>query len=138
MKRNKTIVIGCGRLGSSIATNLSLSGNNVIVIDSNKDSFRRLSDGFNGYTIVGDATDIIFLNEQFLDEASKAIIVTNDDNVNLYVAHLCTYIFNVPKVYIRLADNSKSVLLNDDRIKAIYPFILSINEMDKLFKGDEE
>ncbi len=55
--RKKTFIIGCGRLGSSIALDAYARGDNVTVIDIDENSFDRLSDSFAGYTEVADATD---------------------------------------------------------------------------------
>lgn len=142
MKKNKTLVIGCGRLGSSIATHLSTIGKNVIMIDKDLTAFKKLADAFNGYTIDGDATDVEFLSKAFIDEANTVIIVTDDDNVNIFVSHICYHIFKVPSIYIRLADNNKAELIKDTNIKAIYPFLLSYNEFLSLYafdldRGDE-
>ena len=56
--KNTIVVIGCGRLGSSIANYASQSGEDVIVIDAEKDSFDRLDDVFSGYAKTADATDV--------------------------------------------------------------------------------
>ncbi len=136
MKKNKSIVIGCGRLGSSIATHLSTNGKNVIMIDKEASSFRRLADAFNGYTLEGDATDIEFLTKSFIKEATSVTIVTDNDNVNIFVAHICFHIFKVPSIFIRLADNKKSKLLENTNIKAIYPFILSFDEFVSMYNED--
>ena len=45
------IVVGCGRVGSQLATLLSVEGHNVTVIDQDDEAFRRLGTTFNGVTI---------------------------------------------------------------------------------------
>ena len=45
------LIIGCGRLGASIANSLSNRNMNVTIIDSNKDSFRKLSPSFGGLAL---------------------------------------------------------------------------------------
>ena len=64
------------------------------------------------------------------------IITTNDDDVNIFLADVCQYIFDVPNIYVRLSDNNKEKIIDSNRIKAIYPFILSINEFGNLFKDN--
>ena len=61
--KNKTLIVGCGRLGSSIANKCSLEGKNIIVVDQSADAFDKLSDSFGGYTMIGDVTDPAFLDE---------------------------------------------------------------------------
>ncbi len=45
------IVVGCGRVGSQLATLLSVEGHNVVVIDRDPEAFKRLGTLFNGITI---------------------------------------------------------------------------------------
>lgn len=134
MKKNKTIVIGCGRLGSGIATKLSSEGRNVIVIDKTETSFRRLGDKFNGYSIVGDATDIDFLKENFILESNTLIITTEDDNINIFLADIALNIFDIENIIIRLNDPLKEKIIDTTRIKTILPYKLSYNEFESIFK----
>ncbi len=50
---NYTIVIGCGRLGVTLANTLSDKGGNVTIIDKNNDAFRKLSPSFGGLSLTG-------------------------------------------------------------------------------------
>ena len=58
MLEKKIVVVGCGRLGASIANDLYEQGEDVIVIDKNEDSFRKLSDSFGGLTYVNEGTRV--------------------------------------------------------------------------------
>lgn len=136
MKRNKFIVIGSGRLGSNIATSMSELGEDVIIIDAVDDSFRKLQESFSGYQVVGDATDLTILENSYIKQAKTAVITTDSDNVNIYLAHICFYVYNVPKIFVRLSDTDKGKLLDGTTIKAIYPFNLSYSEFMDL--NDEE
>jgi trk system potassium uptake protein TrkA len=136
MKRNKFIVIGSGRLGSNIATSMSELGEDVIIIDAIDDSFRKLQESFSGYQVVGDATDLTILENSYIKQAKTAVITTDSDNVNIYLAHICFYVYNVPKIFVRLSDTDKGKLLEGTTIKAIYPFNLSYSEFMDL--NDEE
>ncbi|MGL4949183.1 MAG: potassium channel family protein [Anaeroplasmataceae bacterium] len=133
MKKNKTIVIGCGRLGSSIATMLSTKGKNVIMIDKDSISFRKLADAFNGYTIEGDATDVEFLSKVYIKDASSVIIVSDNEDANIFIAHVCQYIFDVENIFARIFDSNKAKLLDQSRVSLICPFILSRNEFADLY-----
>lgn len=136
MKRNKFVVIGSGRLGSNIATSMSELGEDVIIIDAVDDSFRKLQESFSGYQVVGDATDLTILENSYIKHAKTAVITTDSDNVNIYLAHICFYVYNVPKIFVRLSDTDKGKLLDGTSIKAIYPFNLSYSEFMDL--NDEE
>lgn len=138
MKRNKFIVIGSGRLGANIATKMSEEGEDVIIIDAKDDSFRKLQESFSGYEVVGDATDLQLLENAYIKHAKTVVITTDSDNVNIYLAHICYYVYNVPKIFVRLADTDKGRLLEGTYIKAIYPFLLSLNEFMTMNEEEED
>jgi len=136
--RNKFIVVGCGRLGSSLANRASQRGDSVIVIDSFAGSLERLDDSFAGFSIVGDATDRSVLTEQYLRTAETLLITTGDDNVNLFLATLAAKVFEVPKVYVRFADPDFSILVSGLNVQAVYPAELSFRQLEKMMEEDEQ
>lgn len=128
--RNKILIIGCGRLGAIIADRASARGENVIVLDQEESSFKKLDDAFTGFKVTGDATDINLLKEDcYIDSVEEAIIVTGNDNVNLFLSHLFGMIYKIPKVYVRFDDPDKDILITGiPNVKAIYPTDLSANK----------
>ena len=128
--RNKILIIGAGRLGSIIADRASSRGENVIVLDENDSSFRKLDEAFTGFKVTGDATDIALLKQDcYIDSVEEVVIVTGNDNTNLFLAHLCALIFKITNVYVRFDDPDKDILLNGvPNVKAIYPSDLSANK----------
>jgi len=96
------IVVGSGRVGSQLATLLSIDGHNVTVIDKDADSFRRLGTAFNGVTIRGLGFDEDVLEEAGISECDAFAAVTNLDNTNLMAAEVARKIFGVPHVVARL------------------------------------
>ena len=96
------IVVGCGRVGSQLATMLSVEGHNVTVIDRDEDAFRRLGSTFNGVTIKGLGFDEEVLDEAGIREADVFAAVTDLDNTNLMAAEVARKIFGVPHVVARL------------------------------------
>ena len=138
MKRDKFVVIGCGRFGGQVATERSEEKLDVIVIDEDESSFRKLHDNFGGFKQVGDATQLDILKEGKIDEALNVLIATNRDNVNILIANICDKIFGVPNIYIRLMDTEKEALIESKNIHAIYPYKLSLKSFSEQFNQDEE
>ncbi len=132
-----TIIIGCGRLGAKIANTLSDKGENVLVIDKNGDSFRRLSSDFGGLSIVGDGTDFEVLKEAQIQNASVVMVVTNKDNRNIMAAQMAKDVFKVPHVVARLYDPEKKKVFQDEKIHVICPSLLSIQEIRFLLEESE-
>lgn len=127
-----TVIIGCGRLGANIANTLSNEGENVLIVDENRDSFRRLSSSFGGLTIAGNGTDLDVLKESGLERADVVIAVTNDDNTNIMVAQIARDVFQVEKVIARLYDSEREAVYQEFGINTICPAVLSVKEIDKL------
>lgn len=136
--RNKTLIIGCGNLGATIANKFSTEGKNIMVVDTDTKSFERLSDRFSGYTIVGDVTDLETLEEAYITSAKEIVITTGDDNTNLFVAHIARKIYDVPSIYVRLSDPDSEVLLEGMDIHAIYPLELSFDKFNLMRGGKKK
>lgn len=96
------VVVGCGRVGSQLATLLSVEGHNVVVIDRDAESFKRLGTTFNGVTIKGLGFDEEVLEEAGTRDCDAFAAVTNLDNTNLMAAEVARKIFNVPHAVARL------------------------------------
>lgn len=130
-----TIIIGCGRLGSNLANTLSNEGKNVLIMDENKNAFRRLAPNFGGLSVVGNGTDLEKLQEAQMETASSVVAVTNNDNTNIMVAQIARDLFGVKKVIARLHDPERESVYQQLGINTICPAVLSANKIDKLLNG---
>ncbi len=101
------VIVGCGRLGSQLATKLSEEGHDVAVVDRDPDNFSRLSDEFNGATITGVGFDIQVLRSAGIERADGFAAVSDGDNMNIMAAQVAKTIFNVPMVIARVFDPVK-------------------------------
>lgn len=133
--KNKALIIGCGRLGASIANKISKEGKNVLIIDRSESSFELLDDSFSGYKIVGDVTDTATLEEAYITSAKDVVIATGDDNVNLFLVYLSREIYDVPNIYVRLDDPDLASLLDGKRVNVILPFQLSLDKFSFMRGG---
>lgn len=131
-RKNYTIIIGCGRLGANLADSLSNSGENVLVIDENKDNFKRLSSNFGGLTLTGDGTDLNKLVEANIKDATTVIAVTDDDNTNIMVAQLAKELFETKQIIARIYDPECESIYNNLGINTICPSTLSSIEISKI------
>jgi len=132
-----TIIVGCGRLGASLANTLSDGGGNISVIDKNPNAFRKLSPSFGGIAVTGDATEMNVLNNAEIEKATAIISVTNNDNTNIMVAQLAKELFNIGQVIARLYDPDRECVYREFGIDTICPAELSTKEIDKLLGATE-
>src|SRR5437764_14170023 len=79
----KIVILGCGRVGSTLATMLDQAGHEVSVIDFSSEAFQRLSPDFRGETIPGNGVDEEVLIRAGIREAGAFAAVTNGDNRNI-------------------------------------------------------
>lgn len=128
----KVLVAGCGRFGACLASSLSEADYDVIVIDKCAASFKRLSDSFGGFEIVGDASDMNVLERSGIKDCYLVLVVTDNDNVNCMIAQIASTLYQIKQVVIRLHDPDKEKLLDQTTIKAIYPALLSIQEFEHI------
>jgi len=104
----KIIIVGCGRMGSGLAQELSLSGHDITVIDSDSNSFFRLGNNFKGKSIKGIGFDRDILIEAGIERADAIAALTSNDEANAVVARMSREIFRVPKVIAGLTENPKA------------------------------
>ncbi len=119
------VIVGCGRLGSLLAGQLSAQGHSVVVIDQQEATFGGLSSEFSGFQIVGDAAEMATLRKAKVDKADCLLAVTSEDNVNLMVAQIAKTFFETPTVLARVFDPAREAIYQELEIETISPTQLS-------------
>lgn len=102
------MIVGCGRVGSTLALSLISSGHSVAVVDRKSDAFFRLRDNFAGQTITGIGFDRDVLEQAGIKEASAVAAVTNGDNSNILVARVARESFGIENVVARISDPKRA------------------------------
>lgn len=102
------VIVGCGRVGSTLALSLISSGHSVAVVDRKSDAFFRLRDNFAGQTITGIGFDRDVLEQAGIKEASAVAAVTNGDNSNILVARVARESFGIENVVARISDPKRA------------------------------
>ena len=135
---NRTIVIGCGKLGATIANDRWKSGKNVVVVDKMESSFLHLNKDFSGETMIASAMDLDDIEKAGIKSANEVIIVTGDDNINIYLAYaICNKYCRNIDIFVRLDDEQRGVLLEDLPVKTIYPLELSFEQYKNSREGGD-
>ena len=102
------VIVGCGRVGSTLAIELIASGHTVAVIDRKPDAFKRLGENFSGLTIAGIGFDRDLLQEAGIERAQAVAAVTNGDNSNILIARVAREKFGIEKVVARIYDPKRA------------------------------
>jgi trk system potassium uptake protein TrkA len=98
------VIMGCGRVGSTIAHILEDRGNTVAVIDRDPDAFRRLRPAFKGDRITGIGFDRAVLIQAGIEHADAFAAVSSGDNSNIIAARVVRETFAIQRVAARIYD----------------------------------
>lgn len=98
------VILGCGRVGSSVARSLDAAGHNVTVIDQVEQQFKRLGSGYKGRTVVGTGIDEDVLRNAGIEDSDVFVAVTNGDNTSIMASQIAREVFGVRHVITRLYD----------------------------------
>jgi trk system potassium uptake protein TrkA len=128
----KVIIGGCGRVGAQLATKLSHEGHEVVVIDKDPISFRRLGKLFKGTTVRGMVFDRDTLEKAGTDRADAYVAVTSGDNSNVVSATIAREIFRVPKVVARIYDPRRAEIYRRLGIQTVSSVTWAANEISSL------
>jgi trk system potassium uptake protein TrkA len=102
------VIMGCGRVGSTLAHALEKRGHTVAVIDQDPDAFRRLGADFTGLTVTGTGYDRDVLVAAGIERAEGFAAVSSGDNSNIISARLARETFNVQRVVARIYDPKRA------------------------------
>ncbi|MDX6285307.1 MAG: trk/ktr system potassium uptake protein [Frankiales bacterium] len=102
------VIMGCGRVGSSLAHILEAQGHTVAVIDRNPEAFRRLGPDFEGRRITGFGFDRDTLHEAGIEKAGAFAAVSNGDNSNIIAARVARETFGIESVVARIYDPGRA------------------------------
>lgn len=102
------VIMGCGRVGSTLAHILEDSGHSVAIIDRDPQAFRRLRAGFRGRRVTGVGFDRDVLEEAGIESAGAYVAVSSGDNSNIISARVARETFGVDNVVARIYDSRRA------------------------------
>lgn len=100
----RTIIVGCGRVGAGLASQLAEEGHEVVILDQTTEAFRRLAPDFRGQALRGDGTDESVLRRAGAEGADWFLALTNGDNRNILAAQLASESFGIEHVVCKIND----------------------------------
>lgn len=102
------VIMGCGRVGSTLALSLEDRNHTVSVIDLERDAFKRLGPDFNGDKITGVGFDQGVLEKAGIRRADAFAAVSSGDNSNIIAARVAREQFGVGNVVARIYDPGRA------------------------------
>src|SRR3989442_15056315 len=98
----KALIIGCGRVGSSIALQLASEEWEVTVVDENEDALSRLGSNWPGAFVVGHGMDADLLREAGLGDTDAAVVATDGDHTNILISQVAQKGLGIERLVARL------------------------------------
>jgi len=102
------VIMGCGRVGATLALSLESQGHAVAIIDTNSAAFRRLGNRFEGKKVTGLGFDRDTLLEAGIEQAYAFAAVSNGDNSNILAARVARETYGVEHVVARIYDPGRA------------------------------
>ena len=118
------LIVGCGRLGGSLATRLVAAGQDVTVLDHDRRNFdANLPRGFKGRTVEGMEIDNDVLRRAGIERADALAAVSRDESTNMMAADVAKKIFKVPRIVVRIDEPRMADLYRAEGFEVISPIV---------------
>jgi trk system potassium uptake protein TrkA len=137
------LIVGCGRVGSSIARTMLAEGHEVSVLDEDPEAVAQLEKGqtqgwedLGGSFTVGTALEIDALLEAGIDRADAFIASTDGDNTNLVIAQIAQRRFNVATVVVRVLDPARAQWYEEQGLKTVSPTQIAIDMLHDAVRAE--
>jgi trk system potassium uptake protein len=98
------VIMGCGRVGSTLAHILEDREASIAIIDRDPEAFRRLRSSFKGERVTGIGFDRAVLIQAGIERADAFAAVSSGDNSNIIAARVARETFGVLRVAARIYD----------------------------------
>ncbi len=103
----KAVIIGCGRVGSSVAKQLASEGWDVTCVDENEEALSRLG-AWKGGFMVGHGMDRDVLEQAGASDAQAAVVATDGDNSNIVIGQILQRRYGIQCVVVRVLDPARA------------------------------
>ena len=107
----RIIIVGCGKVGSTLVEILSNEGNDITIIDKNPQKLESLTNTFDVMGIEGNGASFTTQEEAGIKNADLMIAVTNSDELNLLCCTVAKQVGNCATIArVRTPEYNKEVL----------------------------
>ncbi len=129
----KIVIVGCGRVGSTLARTMAEAGHEVSIVDERVSSFARLGEDFSGQMVVGSGVDEEILRRAGIENADCFASVTNGDNRNIMAAQIAKEVFDVARVITRIYDPIRAEVYRELGLETICPTTIGAALLEEFF-----
>lgn len=134
----RIVIMGCGRVGASLASDFSREGNDVTVLDVDPTAFRFLDDDFTGNKVVGSGIDADVLKRAHIEGADAFVSATRGDNRNVMAAQIAKHVFGVPVVATRVFDPLREEMYRNMGLRTINPTRVQSKRLKRVVEAQDD
>jgi trk system potassium uptake protein len=131
------MIVGSGRVGSSVARKMLGEGHEVSVLDEDPEAIAQLEKGMDdswvdagGSFTVGTALEMEALEEAGIERADAFVASTDGDNTNLVIAQIAQKRFNIKTVVVRVLDPARASWYEQQGLRTVCPTKIAIAELE--------
>ena len=133
----KALIIGCGRVGSTIALQLQKEGWEVTVIDESEDALGRLGENWPGTFLVGHGMDTHVLRDAGIEDMDAVVACTDGDNTNIVVGQVAQKMFGIDCVVVRVLDPKRAEFYASHGLRTVCPTSSAISVLSEAVRACE-
>ena len=133
----RALVIGCGRVGSSVALQLAEEGWDVTAVDGKEEALGRLGEKWAGGFVVGHGMDVDVLRRAGIEDADAVVVATNGDNTNLVIGQVAQKRFDIQCVVVRVLDPARADFYRELGLRTVCPTKTAIDVLTEAVRACE-
>jgi trk system potassium uptake protein TrkA len=133
----KALIIGCGRVGSTIALQLYAEDWDVTVVAETVDALSRLGEHWPGAFVVGHGMDVDLLRDAGIEEADAVVVATDGDNTNIVIGQVAQKRFGVQCVVVRILDPARADFYAARGLRTVCPTKTAIDTLGEAVRACE-
>jgi len=128
----KVIIMGCGRVGSTLAARFAVDDHDVCVVDRDPHARTLLPQSFAGDFVVGNGYHRSVLEEAGVGQADAFVAVTSGDNSNIVGARTAKEVYRVPLVVARIYDPRRADIYRELGIPTVASVRWTVNQISQM------
>ena len=130
-------MIGCGRVGSSVAQQLLTEGWDVTAVDEREDALIRLGEDWPGRFVLGHGMDVDVLRSAGIEDADAVVVSTDGDNTNLVIGQVAQKRFAIECVVVRVLDPARAEFYRQRGLRTVNPTSTAIDTLTEAVRACE-
>src|ERR671929_1033127 len=123
----QAIIIGCGRVGSTVAKRLAAEGWDVTAVDEKESALSRLGEDWTGGFVVGHGMDTDVLRRAGIEDADAVVVSTDGDNTNIVIGQVAQKRFGIDCTVVRILDPARAEFYASRGLRTVCPTSTAID-----------